>query len=254
MSAVSNMVSEECSVVAYYGIDPGAKAAESFYRMVVQWFTELGHPPDKLSIHSAGQRGKLGAFSRGDAKLRKAGFDGIRGFSLVSTTPEPTTWGGDYYLTASYDGKSDSLFAFVVARSSLATLSPASMLPVARSVAQLLKPVYGIGYRMEHRRGPELYAIGVNHSGGVVLTGDAYEEACNVSRWCDTGMVKQVYRDGMLRDVYPWNFLTQPQLVKPVGGVSLEQWIRQNARRGTVGPLCDGVSYSGPRKLDHRLS
>lgn len=240
MTAHSKTVSEECSGVVFYGISPDARAAESFYGTVVEWFNSLGHPPDKVSISGSGHNGKLGSFARGNAKLRKNGFDDVVNFEVNSSTPNAIT-GHGYFLTASYDSDAEALFADIVVRSSLATLSHTSMLPVARTLAKVLKPAYGIGYTMAHHRGPELYAVGINF-GNDLPTGQAYEEARNVSRWSDIGMVKQVYRDGLLRDVYPWNFLTQPQLRKPVDGISLEQWVRQDAWRGTIAPFCEGVS------------
>jgi hypothetical protein len=50
-------------------------------------------------------------------------------------------------------------------------------------------------------------------------------------------MPKQVYRAGLLRDVYYWNFLTRTQLDRPVAGTTLEHWIGQDSRRGTVTPF-----------------
>jgi len=240
MNLLCKTISEECSAIVFYGISHDASAAESFYRMVVEWFTSLGHPPDKFSMHGPGHGGKLGPFARGNAKVQETGFHGVVSFEVNSSTPDALT-GHGYFLTASYDADAEGSFADVVTRSSLATLSSTSMLPVARTLAQLLKPAYGIGYTMEHRRGPELYALGINF-GNDVPTGKAYAEARNISRWCDMGMVDQVWRQGLLRDVYPWNFLSRPQLTKEVGGLPLEQWVRQDARRGTVSPLCDGVS------------
>jgi hypothetical protein len=113
------------------------------------------------------------------------------------------------------------------------------MLSIARPVAQALKPVYGIGYTREHRLGPELYAIGIVQ--GLGLSGPEDEEALIISKWSYIGMVNQVYRDGLLRDVYPWNFLTQPQLSRPVGAVSLQEWIQSDPRHGTLSVLCDRV-------------
>jgi len=239
MSTDLKMTSEECSAVVFYGISPNARAAESFYHIIVDWFTALGHPPDRMGISDSSHNGKLTSFARGNAKLHKNGFDGVVGFELSSSTPNAIT-GHGYFLTASYDAGHVGPFADVVARSSLGTLSSTSMLPIARTLAQVLKPVYGIGYTMAHKLGPELYAVGINF-GSDVPTGDAYEEACNVSRWCDMGMVQEVYRMGILRDVYPWNFLTQPQLAKPVDGLPLEQWIRRGTKRGVLSPLCDGM-------------
>jgi hypothetical protein len=241
MSTDSKTISEECSAIGFYGTDPGAKAIESFYRTVVQWFTELGYPPDKVGVTGSGHSAKLISFARGDAKLRKAGFDGIRAIEVISSTPNALT-GHGYFLEAAYDGKADRSHAEVVARSSLATLSATSMLPLARTLAEEVKPAYGFGYRRAHRDGPEVYMLGIGY-GGEILSGEAYEEACNMARWGDIAMPKQVYREGLLRDVYPWNFLTRPQLTRKVGKVTLEQWIRQDARRGKLSALCDGVSF-----------
>jgi hypothetical protein len=241
MSVISSAISEECSAVVFYGISSDSGTAESFYGTVVEWFNRLGHPPDKVAIHGPGHSGRLGSFARGNARLQKAGFDGIIGFEVNSSTPNAIT-GHNYFLTATYGGDAESLFADVVARSSVAKLSPTSMLPIARTLTQVLKPAYGIGYVRDHRLGPELYALGICYGGDDVPMGEAYEEARNISRWCDTGMVNQVYRNGTLRDVFPWNFLTRPQLVRDVGGVPLEDWIRQDARRGTLNAFCNGLS------------
>jgi hypothetical protein len=243
MSAASGMVSEECSVVAFYGIDPDTKAGESFYRTVLNWFDGLGFPPDKAGITGRGHSGKLGSFARGNAKLQKTGFGEVSSLNIVSSTPDART-GGDYFLTADWDAKYS--YALVAARSSLATLSNKSMLPLARTLAQDLKPEYGIGYTRAHRLGPAMYAIGICQGlgpggYGVDLNEAEREEADSISRWGD-GLAGRVWRQGVLRDVYPWNFLTGPHLTKQVGGMPLEQWIRQDARRGTLNPLCEGVS------------
>jgi hypothetical protein len=239
----TKVISEECSVVAFYGIDTGAKAVATFYRTAVEWFKSFGCPPDKAGIRGPGHGGKLGSFSRADAKLRKAGFDGLKSIEVICSTPHAIT-GNDYLLTA--DWSVEYSYALVAARSSLATLSGGSMLPLARTLAPDLKPEYGIGYARPHRLGPAMYAVGICQGFGpggfgVDLNEAEREEADSISRWGD-GLAGRVWRQGVLRDVYPWNFLTGPHLAKQVGGVPLEQWIRQDARRGSLSLLCDGVS------------
>jgi hypothetical protein len=120
------------------------------------------------------------------------------------------------------------------------------MIAFARSIAEDVKPDYGISYTRKHRLGPLMYAIGICQglgSGGygVDLTESEREEAESISRWGD-GMMERVWQKGILRDVYLWNFLTHPHLVKPVGGVPFKMWIQQDVRRGTVNTLCDGIS------------
>jgi hypothetical protein len=241
MSDAATSISEACSAVAFYGIEPSAKAAEGFCHTVVKWFNELGYPPDRIGVTGPGHSGRKVSFARGSAKLRETGFEGVTDVELVCYVTNTPSGERAYLLTAIYDGRGESADAHFVARSSLAKLSPTSMLPIARNLAHDLKPAYGIGYTREYRFGPDWYAMGINHSGGAVLTGEAYEEARNVSRWCDLGMVKQVWRGGLLRDVYPWNFLTAPHLDATVDGRPLRDWIRQDAQRGSLTDVTDAV-------------
>jgi hypothetical protein len=200
---------------------------------MVKWFTDLGHPPDKAGVTAPGFGSQLGSFGRFAAKLKRTGFRKVTGVDLVATTPRAEIWGTDYYLSASYMGDDDELMADIVARSSLATLSATSLLPLARAVAGILKPVYGIGYTRAHRLGPTYYAIGLNFDPGD-LTAEEEAEQDWIGTWGETLFTDQVYRKGILRDVYRWNFLTRSHLKKKVGGVPLEQWIRQGPRRGKL--------------------
>lgn len=242
MIAVCTVPSEECAAIAFYGIDSGAKAAESFYCTTVEWFNRLGCPPDKVGIKGQGHRGKLGSFALGNAKLQKTGFDGVENFEIVCSTPNAVT-GNDFFVTADWSAKYS--YAVIAARSSLATLSSASMLPLAQTVVRQLKLEYGIGYTRAHQLGPAMYAIGICQGlgpggYGVDLTEAEREEADSISRWGD-GMTERVWRKGLLRDVYFWNLLTKPQLTKKVGSLPLEQWIQQDESRGKLSTLENGV-------------
>ncbi len=214
-------------------------ALAHFYQNVVDWFTSLGYRSNKMGINGS-RGGKLGSFEHANAKLLKTGFEGVFDFEVISAIP-----GGrrpnDYVLTAICSRDVRRSYVSVVARSSIASLSNASMLPFVRTIIQDLKPTYGIGYTRDHSLGPQFYAVGICYGGDDVPTGQAYEEQRNIGRWGDLGMDKQVYRDGLLRDVYPWNFLTKPQLTKLVDGITLEKWIRQDPRRGTLGELSGDV-------------
>lgn len=237
-------ISEECSVVAFYGIDTKAEAAAAFYQAAVRWFTELGHPPDNLSAHGPGHSGKPASFARVNAKLQKAGFAGVTNLSVVAMTPDGQIPLSDYLVTAYWSAQFSC--AFMAARSSLATLSPTSLLPVAQTLVQVLKPAYGIGYTRKHRFGPTMYAIGICEGlgaggYGIDLSEAERAEADSISRWGDA-MAVQVWRKGILRDVYPWNFLTQPHLTQKIGGTLLEEWARQDTWRGSIIPLDAGVS------------
>jgi hypothetical protein len=230
---------EQYSAIALYGINPSPEGAKLFYNLIVRWFTTLGYPADLVSVHGEGFSGKPASFRRINAKLQRANFSTVKSFSIFSLLPEVQIPMNDYTLTASYDNDKGGLYAFVVARSSIASLSSTSMLPIAHECIQYLKPSYGIGYTRELQHGPSMYAIGINQGSEVPLKGEAYEQALRISRWCDLAMKKQVYRNGLLRDVYHWNFLTDAQLFAKINGVSLREWIRENPDRGHLSQLND---------------
>jgi hypothetical protein len=228
-------------VVTYYGVRHTPSGVKSFYEMIVRWFTSLGFPPDKIGVTGPGHGRKLVTFARGNAKLQRNGFDKVREFELISSTPDART-GGEFYLVAIYGGCEKS-HAYVAVRSSFATLSRESLLAIARETAQYLKPEYGIAYRRDHNLGPTWYAAGINFATEfVVKRGAAYEEALTISRWCDLGRVEKVWQDGLLRDIYPWNFLSPPQLDMHVDGIPLKRWIPNEPRRGKLSDFCCGLS------------
>jgi hypothetical protein len=241
MAGTPKTVSDGCSALAFYGFRPSAQAAEAFYRAMLKWFTELGYPPDKGGVRGPGFGSQLGSFGRFKARLEKKGFRKVTGVDLIATTPDAEFWSSDYYVAASYIGD-EMLTASIVARTSIARLTETSLLPVAREVAAILKPVYGIGYTRAHKLDPSGYAIGANIDRGE-LTGRALEEENEIAAWSETLFTDHVYRKGILRDVYRWNFLTRPHLTKKVGGVPLDRWIRQNARRGTLGEFGRGLHF-----------
>jgi hypothetical protein len=233
-------VSDERLVLAFYGVDACPEASEGFFHTAGQWFSELGYSPDKLGVVGEGHSGKVGDYRRVSGKLQKTGFANVQTFAIHSSKPNAHIPGMEYFASASFAyAGSDGGHAVFAVPSSLATKEV--WLPVAQKIVESVRPAYGIGFKRELRLGPVMYALGVCQGLGVGLTGEAYEEARNISRWCDMGMVKQVYREGLLRDVCPWNFLTQPQLHRPVGGKSLEQWIGQDRSRGSLSPVVENV-------------
>lgn len=229
---------EKCSTLAFYGVSSTEQAVMGFYHTIVNWFTELGHPPDKLAVRGTGYSGRPATFKRMNTRLEKNGFAQVESVTLFSMLPEGKHPLSDYWLTAWYVRNLKHIYAVVVARSSLANIENQSLRPIAQQLIQCLEPDYGISYTMEHRFQPDAYAIGLS-------PGDEdgnYEEQVNISRWGNIGMQEHVYRKGIIRNVYEWNFLTAAQLTATVSDVSLEEWIRQDAKRGRLSEINHGVT------------
>jgi hypothetical protein len=161
----------------------------------------------------------------------------IKAFSLYSMIPGGQIPSNDYLATTSYEVSESVSYALVAIRTSLATLAD-HLLPLARKVADPLGASYGIGFNRSQRLGPALYAIGIcqglgEDGYGVELTESEDKEALNISRWAE-GMEMQVWQQGLIRDVYPWNFLNEHQLSRPIRNMTLREWIEQDFSRGRI--------------------
>lgn len=222
------------SGIAFYSVRHTAETVETFYSSVVEWFQSLGYPPDKAAIRAPGHSGKYVSFGRADVKLAKNGFAGVTSMEISALMPDAQFLANDYFLTAQYSRKFS--FMYVGSLGSIASLSRSVMLPLAQRIIDCACPEYGIGYMRDRSLGPSLYAVGINK--GEELS---YEEALRISRWGNASKA-HVWREGLLRDIYPWNFITHAHLRKQVNGISLQEWIVQDSQRGEIIPLSKDIS------------
>lgn len=240
MTSNSDTSLEEYSVIAFYGVDSSSIAAANFYGTVTHWCQQLGYPPEKIVVHGPGHSGKCVSFSRINSRLQKVGFDGIQDFEIYSLPSNAKYPMFDYCIDAIYNNDSQSSYAAIAASPHLLQLCTDSTFSLAQTIIQDLKPIYGIGYTRERREGPLLYVIGIGQGIGP-SSGEAYEKRVEEGHWGGLGMERQVYREGVIRDVYPWNFLTNPHLEAKVNNISLQDWIQQDEIRGNLCPLHNGM-------------
>jgi hypothetical protein len=234
MNTESALIGDGRCVLAFYGIAPPAEGMAKYLRFAAAWFTKLGYPPERLSVSCDGRHGKMGDYHRGIKKLEASGFSGVDGFSMNVLLPEDVS-GALYLVSAVFSCEPRTgQFAILSVRSSCT--ANGGMLAIAQEAVEYLRPAYGIGFERPLREGPVWYALGVNVSqlDDKIPTGDAYEERRSISRWGNIGMRKEVYREGLLRYVYCWNFLTRPQLDRQVEGTSLADWIQGDSQRGRL--------------------
>ncbi len=152
-------LSEDCSAIAFYGIDPAKESLAHFYNVVTAWFKELGCHPDKLSMTGDAYSRGWRSYKNANALLLKNGFDGIKALSVVALAPNWTIPIDDYVAIVSFSVK--YAYVNIVCRSSLAQLSTSSLQPIAENILQRIKIGYGIGYNRLHRLGPAPYAVGM---------------------------------------------------------------------------------------------
>lgn len=222
----------ESNVLAFYGIHGSSRAAAPCYEAVLAWLQTNRCPPDRLGVHGKGFSGKLIGFPSAHSRLKKRGFDDIESVEIQSQPPEGDPKAIDGRMSVDMSFRNE--YIILAMDSSVGSFD--AMWQVARTVVAHFSPDYGIGFSRERRLGPAFYALGMNYTCGgdkLVFSGPLYEEKVRISSWTD-GMELHVYRDGLLRDVYPHNFLTSPQLSRRVAGVPLQTWIEQEPSRGRL--------------------
>lgn len=231
--------SEECSAVAFYGLVTSDDSLVRFYERLREWFMDMRIGVDLLGVRGVGHAGRPVSFEHASASLQSAGFHAVDDLTMFSLLPHAKIPVDDFVALATISRVDQ--YALWTIRSSLVSLSRDEMLPLVRKVAEAVRPAYGIGYRRAHRFGPAMFAIGITQGLGLGLMGDAFEEARAISRWGDMGMVRRVWENGVLRGVYPWNFLSPLQLAAKIEGQSLRTWIERDSAHGTLEPLTEGI-------------
>jgi hypothetical protein len=230
-----------CTVLALYGIDSRVDVAARFYNTALSWFNDNMLPPNRIAVEGPGFSGKPVAFPKVNKRLQRQGFSGITFVMLVTMWPGGEIPGRDWMLKISWS--LDDRYAVVSAESHLVPFRSERFRRDAEEVVRLLQPGYGIAYQMPHLVSPDMYALGIGQQLGTILTGEAYEEAVNRSHWGGSlGMGQSVWQTGIIRDVYPWNFLNAPQLNMEVQGRPLRAWINQDPRRGSLAPVSDTIT------------
>lgn len=229
---MKNTGSDQRSVIAFYGLQVTPTRLESFYESLTKWFAATGGPPNKAAIEGDGFNGRTGTYSRMHQKLKKRGFEAVTDLSLYRLPAGCGNLLRDYLASA--DIVNDR-YCIISSAAGDAPIPGEKILTVAKSVLTCLAPSYGIGYRRERSCGATIYAIGLCQ--GLGYGPEVREEGDRISAWGHTAMPDRVWEKGLLRDVFPWNFFTAPQLAAQIDGVPLRQWIEQDPRRGTVAEL-----------------
>lgn len=234
-------VTADCNVNAFYGIHVSAESLKSFYNDLIKWFVAIRCPPDKLSIKGPGFSGKPVSFGRTHARLSKDDFTQLESINIYSMLPDGKIPTVDWWATASISLKRNPFF-FIQVRSSLVALEDERTIRLVEKCASALNPEYGIGYYRNHNKGPGFYAIGLNYVTIDNITGDADEEAETVSKWGYEGMTREVYKDGIIRDIYPFNYLAEPHLKMQIKQYTLKDWIVADSSRGSLSKINDQMT------------
>jgi hypothetical protein len=240
--STDRQITPNCIAVALYGTHGDSSAMADFYNELIKWFMSIGCRPDKLSVRGHGHSGKPNEFENAHSRLCKKGLSGVEEFGIYSMLPGGVTPLVDWWAIATLRTKYHPCF-ILSARTSVATFEDEGLMQLIQDCASKLNPSYGIGLHREHDKGPAFYLTGLNYTTKASFSDEELEEAAAVAGWGDIGLEKEVYKSGLLRGVYPRNYLSAPQLDRRIGHRTLESWISSDPAHGNL------VNLDGRMKL-----
>jgi hypothetical protein len=209
------------------------------YELVVRSWTDAGHEPNQIAAQAPGVGKNYGSFRQKRRFVEKAGFENIQSLSIARLPVGCRHVGAESDMNTMID-VSNSLLTVGCVPSLLGAAAY-----MVRDTAQELIELSGCRYAYMVRL-PQLYgpsAYGYCHSGVVDNDWRPDELRLNHQQWDPrTKWLNPLLAAGILRNIYPENYLSAPHLNARLGKTSttLKQWIEADpAGRGTLEPFTD---------------
>jgi hypothetical protein len=223
------------TTVAFFGPPLAADVVRSLYRFSTNLFSRAGYPGNVYSVSRGDSHSKYRRLTKQPDRM--LGSDSLTGASLSYVPPSETNLAGAGWLMVDaglgqfiFDGKVDLVSLDAVA---------AEVVP---SVAAVYRATYGFGYVLDAAYGPRFHAVGYLYSrqadwGKVPPLPEDEQRRC--SRW--SNQREDILAAGLLRDVYPMNYLTEIHSSKTIDGKSLFDWIERDSARGELTRIRSGA-------------
>ncbi|MBN9565617.1 MAG: hypothetical protein J0G29_05955, partial [Alphaproteobacteria bacterium] len=238
------MVDKEslCSCLALYDLDVGQIDYKGLFYELLAWIHELGYTPVRASVDGEGiNHHTTKTFKYVKKLMEERDFKGLTGFWLGVTPPDHKDDSFDSFISAgiSTDIRANNLSLYV----NNAIMDPGweYVEELATRFLPFLPCRYGIGYQWKQSWSPSFYAVGILGGLQPIGTPEADYARDMISRWFHNYGDPKYWRTGMLRDVYPLNFLSQAHLANQVEGMPFDQWVASDLARGTLNPLTDSM-------------
>lgn len=217
------MLADECTGFALHGVKKGPDAIAAFYDLSTAWFAEHGKTAGAI-----GAKAGFRIMASPGRRLVKTGFKGHESLELAAVMPGAVAPLYEYEMICSIHR---GMVTFVASQS-LVPPNRRSVIGLVREACGRLGGDYGYVYERKRTRGAALFpsGIGMNGLDDAAALADAF--------WGGS-IGATIWAEGVLRDVFPLNVLTQPQLDRKLGAKTLLDWIRSDRRRGTIDPLDD---------------
>lgn len=215
--------------LALYDFDVTQFKVKEWVAYGEEWMIQNGYPPNTMGLpHS----GKFLQYNNGKRKLEKENYEQRKEYIHFYGGGEPGT---DYaWKLAAYYSEEDRT-TYLCFDEETISFSYEILEKLLIDLCKFCSPTYGIGFEREKQYGPDYYARGMSH--GLKL---AYEnpehgrEKERIYKWLDAYRGGEGYQTGDLRDIYPFNVLSQAHLDRVINWHRFHDWIQATPGRGQL--------------------
>ena len=238
--------------LAFYGIESGDARMRSFHETMTSWLQVLGLDSVQIMIGRPGLGDVAGDLVSVSSALGRDGFIGVESVEII-VAPENQKGTATNYLvhaTCSY-----GRYAVVSLRGSVASSAGDGLMALAEGLVAALRPSYAVSFLMALSFDPMSYTMGFLPHLLIAFQAPEDEEGDDddvaqdpdqaqeqLVKWGEMAMPLELYKKGVLRDLYNWNFLNKAQRSALVEGVPLELWIKADSSRGRIRPSSNDLS------------
>lgn len=218
--------------IALYDFDITQFKLKDWVQWGEQWMTTNGYPPNTMGLpHS----GKFLRFNNGKKKLEKEQYK-VSNIDFYAGG-EPGT---DYaWKFAAYFAE-DMKTTYICFGEDILSFNYEFLEQLLIRFCQFCSPRYGIGYLREKKYGPHYYAEGMSHGLKLAYLNEEHgKQREQINKWLNVYRGNEGYKTGDLRDIYPFNVLSQPHLDRIINGSRFEDWVKATPERGQLKQISD---------------
>lgn len=229
------------TTLALFGRPLTSELIRRAYAFFNELFADIGYRPNVAGLSILKPKGRTrGRYRRLTRAVEGIIYeDNIAHVELAYAPPPETDVINFGWLSASFGDRGQ--FILDIKRSILA-LDDQRILQTISFVADLMSPAYGYGYLLDNEYGPGFHAVGIGFRRGGkdrLLPGLPDSERERNARWSNRRAT--ALPAGILRDVFPLNYLTEIHADKLIGGKLLFDWITASPSHGTLKTLRGGA-------------
>jgi hypothetical protein len=218
----------------FYNIEETQNSIQNLFTYFEQMAEKFGYPWGSLGV---GGGLKLLQYKTGKRKLEKMNYETKDPVVLLGGVDEPGTnlnWKLNFEMGFSQYSRSIN-FSYPA---DFDIDHHAFGLQLIKDISQFCEFEYGIGFERRYVWGPHMYCLGAIYTGSREEVPDP--ERKQITCWMNKyGYPDGKYKVGDLRDIYPYNMLTEPHLLRQVGSQNLKDWILSNPKHGTLEKVTD---------------